>query len=264
MNNIDYKILHNAIEFYKDLGYEYIEVPWVVDKEFDDATRPKEKKPINVDIWDKRMIGSGEQSFLSIFDTLEEDKKYMCVTPCFRDEEEDELHSRYFIKLELFSKSWENIRADARLFYSTYISNTKLLQYEKNEDGVVDIVYDDIELGSYGSRTVNLGFKSYSYHYGTGLAEPRFSTILSKLPKGYHDIPIQKFEVGDIKKLKEELDEVLDANSSDNPIMELVELSDLYGAIKIYLWKKYGNNLNMKDLEKMSDVTVRSFRNGRR
>ena len=44
--------------------------------------------------------------------------------------------------------------------------------------------------------------------------------------------------------------------------MELVELSDLLGAIESYTKKHY--NISLDDLIKMKDITQRAFINGRR
>jgi len=43
--------------------------------------------------------------------------------------------------------------------------------------------------------------------------------------------------------------------------MELVELSDLYGAIKLYL-EKHHPDTTMDDLKTMSEITARAFING--
>jgi hypothetical protein len=45
--------------------------------------------------------------------------------------------------------------------------------------------------------------------------------------------------------------------------MELIELSDLIGAVELYL-KKYHEGTTLDDLIKMKDVTKRAFENGRR
>jgi len=51
---------------------------------------------------------------------------------------------------------------------------------------------------------------------------------------GYHTKEIPKGELGEFSKIQEEYEEFLDALAQDNPIMALVELCDLYGAIKAY------------------------------
>lgn len=80
---------------------------------------------------------------------------------------------------------------------------------------------------------------------------------------GYHLKEIKKGEIGEISKIKEEIEELEDAVKQDVKIMALVELSDLYGSIELYL-KRHFPDTTMEDLKKMSEVTQRAFRNGRR
>lgn len=78
---------------------------------------------------------------------------------------------------------------------------------------------------------------------------------------GYHTVDIPKGELGEVSKIREEFLEFENAAYQDCPVMELVELSDLYGAIEAYV-EKY--NLTMSDLKTFSDITKRAFANGRR
>jgi len=80
---------------------------------------------------------------------------------------------------------------------------------------------------------------------------------------GYHLYDIPKGEIGEISKIKEEILELEDANKQGCKIMALVELSDLYGSIELYL-EKHFPDIKMEDLKKMSEVTQRAFKNGRR
>jgi len=79
--------------------------------------------------------------------------------------------------------------------------------------------------------------------------------------KGYHCKEIIKGELGEISKIQEEVDELWDAALQGCKIMELVELSDLYGAIKLYL-QKHHPDTSMDDLRTMSEITARAFING--
>lgn len=81
--------------------------------------------------------------------------------------------------------------------------------------------------------------------------------------EGYHIKNINKGVLGEISKIQEELDELKDSKEQGSKIMELVELSDLIGAIEFYL-EKYHEGININDLKKMSDITKRAFINGRR
>ena len=80
---------------------------------------------------------------------------------------------------------------------------------------------------------------------------------------GYHIAEIKKGKFGDISKLQEELDELKDCEDQQNKIMALVELSDLYGAIKGYL-VKHIPSMTMEDLRIMSEATERAFKDGTR
>lgn len=80
---------------------------------------------------------------------------------------------------------------------------------------------------------------------------------------GYHIDNITKGTIGEISKIQEELDELKDAQKQGSKIMELVELSDLYGTIELYL-SKHHPNTTMDDLKKMSSITQRVFKNGKR
>ena len=95
-----YKNISDSIKYYKSKGFTYIEAPWTVEKEVSAITKPKEKNDFFVK--DKVLVGSGEQSFLQMIKNNHlKLGAYVCVTPCFRDEEEDETHKTYFLKTEL-------------------------------------------------------------------------------------------------------------------------------------------------------------------
>lgn len=80
---------------------------------------------------------------------------------------------------------------------------------------------------------------------------------------GYHQIMMPKGVIGEASKILEEALELWDAHSQKNPIMELVELSDLMGAIQLYLHKQHPS-ITLDELLRMSEVTQRAFKNGRR
>lgn len=80
---------------------------------------------------------------------------------------------------------------------------------------------------------------------------------------GYHVTPIARGTFGEPSKITEEMEEFLDALSQGNPIMALVELSDLLGAVEGYL-VRYFPNTSLNDLIVMKDATKRAFVNGHR
>lgn len=79
----------------------------------------------------------------------------------------------------------------------------------------------------------------------------------------YHINEIKKGQIGKSSKLLEEVEELMDAEQQGCKIMALVELSDLYGAIDLYLKENYPN-ITMDDLKSMSAITQRAFMSGRR
>jgi phosphoribosyl-ATP pyrophosphohydrolase len=78
---------------------------------------------------------------------------------------------------------------------------------------------------------------------------------------GYHLDKIEKGIIGEASKITEEYQEFIDAVKQGNRVMEIIELSDLLGAISLYV-QRY--NLTLRDLETMSEVTKRAFINGAR
>lgn len=87
--------------------------------------------------------------------------------------------------------------------------------------------------------------------------------VAREMSKGYHIGDIPKGIYGEPSKIKEETEEFMDAVAQGSELMALVELSDLYGAMRGYL-KKYHPTIKMSDLEKMSKITRRAFKNGHR
>lgn len=80
---------------------------------------------------------------------------------------------------------------------------------------------------------------------------------------GYHLVTIQKGELGELSKVREELEELTDAHAQGDRIMQLVEAADLYGALELFL-EKHIPGMTMQDLAKFSATTRRAFQNGRR
>lgn len=185
---IDYAMLAEAVTYYKSLGYTQIEVPWIVEKDVSMQTCPHENNAFKLDGGNKHLIGSAEQGFIQILklnpNLLDYDKFYFSVSPCFRYETQDELHSLWFMKLELFLKrrpeschllSHLHLMDAARRLFNKLI-NDKVTYYLRRDNlKYDDIVYNGIELGSYGKRDYN----GIDFLYGTGLALPRMSIAIS-------------------------------------------------------------------------------------
>ena len=80
---------------------------------------------------------------------------------------------------------------------------------------------------------------------------------------GYHKAKIKKGKIGELSKVQEELDEAFDAEAQGVKLMLLLELSDVYLAIKRYLDKNFPGT-TMKDLRKMAKRTESAFKSGKR
>ena len=270
---IDYEKISDAISFYKNRGYSYIEVPWIIGSEAMDVTSPKNKQRFRTFLGE--LVASAEQSFIELI-IKEELKpgKYVTCSPCFRDEVDLPHHYSWFMKVELinflnnkrphtkkehckddFQREFRELLTDATDFYSRYVAIKKV----RTEEGV-DIEFNNIELGSYGIRE----YKGIYWIYGTGVAEPRFSEALSTKPSGYHEKIFPKGDYGSAEKIFEEIQELKDSLNQQNKVLTLLELSDIIGAIEGYLEKEYGKTMTLDDLLIMKEATGRAFKTGAR
>lgn len=181
---IDIDKLKEAKDYYQSNGYKYlVDVPWHCPPDIQAYTKPNDIAPSKLD--DKTyLVGSAEQAFLEkIFTGKMPSGFHQTITPCFRNDKEDDLHQLYFIKLELIA-FWPNVfvdfttqlASDALIFFNKFVPCT-IVKTDKGLD-IVDKKHK-IELGSYGSRT----FKGQFYTYGTGLALPRLNYVISLLEK---------------------------------------------------------------------------------
>jgi hypothetical protein len=80
---------------------------------------------------------------------------------------------------------------------------------------------------------------------------------------GYHLVDIPRGELGELSKIREELDELTDAMAQGSRIMAMVELADMMGAVQAFM-AKHLPGVTMEDLLTFSDITKRAFVNGRR
>lgn len=80
---------------------------------------------------------------------------------------------------------------------------------------------------------------------------------------GYHLTHIEKGVLGELSKVREELEELFDAEAQGAVIMELCEAADLVGALRAWL-AKHHPGVSFPDLVQMADLTERAFRHGRR
>ena len=185
MNNIDWAKLGEAVEFYKAHGFEYVETPWYIDYESVRITCDIPANIMTVDIKSdyrtvKGLVGSAEQGFLQLaIDGKLKSVNYVSCGPCFRDEETSEFHQKTFMKVELFSRC--NSKSEAKHAAKELRNRAKSFMGGRVEPLKTklgwDLLIDGIEVGSYGARYhETIGW----WAYGTGLAEPRYSTALKK------------------------------------------------------------------------------------
>lgn len=173
--------LTNAAEFYEASGFTYKNVPWVVAPEISAITKPVDIEDFYLGKSPLVLVGSAEQSFLQIYDSLD-NGLYYAITPCFRNEYVyDELHKMYFMKLELFTKDANRLLElldSAKAFFERHLPWYSHYPVEKVTLGVddYDLMYRGIELGSYNIKRHG----QMEWACGTGLAEPRFTQAYGK------------------------------------------------------------------------------------
>jgi len=78
----------------------------------------------------------------------------------------------------------------------------------------------------------------------------------------YHKNKIPKGKIGEVSKITEEYLELLDAIEQGDKILTICELSDMIGAIELYVRGYY--DLTLEDLIKFSRATQQAFIDGER
>ena len=181
---IDYKKIDDSINFYLKHGFERIEAPWWVPENILNITKPSDAPEENYYLKknNKCLVASAEQSFLYMANQgLLPKGKFQATTPCFRDEIQGEFKRKFFIKNELIitdDVNPEKLKEVISLcfdFFKTQVNHPELLKIIPIDD-TFDIVYNNIELGSYGIRSTHF----VSWIFATGCAEPRLSRAISK------------------------------------------------------------------------------------
>lgn len=185
---IDYGNIHKSVGFYSDKGFVRIEAPWTVSPAISAITKPDGKTDYVLKHNGKSLVASGEQSFLYLYLKNHLPKgRFQAVTPCFRDETFDHLHSKYFIKNELIDtvdvceSNLLDIVVMCMEFFGQVLGKDNVVTRKTNEGFDIVCVADgkDIELGSYGIRNCEF----LDWIYATGCAEPRLSDATRILKK---------------------------------------------------------------------------------
>lgn len=191
---INFQLLQDSIEFYKKKNFVRIETPWTVTPAISNITKPAAAQSFNLENKNKILVASAEQSFLYLYcKGFLPPGQFQSVTPCFRDEPFDSTHSKYFIKNELIKTDFTSKNNLDDVIYNAYEFFLSICD-KNNKDAAAlkvvethdekfnckswDILYNEIEIGSYGIREC----KFLKWIYGTGCAEPRLSlTLESKI-----------------------------------------------------------------------------------
>jgi len=177
---INYKLLDDSLNHYEGCGFKRVETPWAVSEYVDNITKRKDKIPFQLKHNNKCLVASGEQSFLYLY--LKEflpKGQFQTITPCYRYESFDFLHTKYFMKNELIktddvTRQGLNFVVDSALtFYKQYFEDNKL-SVLVTDDGFDILCNGKFELGSYGIRECEY----LKWIYGTGCAEPRTSNLI--------------------------------------------------------------------------------------
>lgn len=173
-------LILEAIDYYSKLGYKLIDVPQCVDFEVSQHTKPEGVPELfHRDM--KVYVASAEQSFIQLHkDNLISEGKYMALTPCYRHEPFlDNTHYSIFLKLELIdinSTDSFSVACDSLGFFKPKVDKETYILSTEEGIKTCDIICDNTEIGSYGVRYMMNGTP---YVYGTGIAEPRFSSLVN-------------------------------------------------------------------------------------
>lgn len=177
---INYNIIQKSIDYFESKGFKRIEVPWLVTEAIDSITKPEKSDPYVVSSKNKNLIASGEQGFLYLY--LKEYLplgKFQTTTPCFRNDNFDLTHTKYFVKNELIQTVDVNentlleILNNSIDFFSLFFNDK--IKIEKTFEGY-DLLINETELGSYGIRECEF----LKWIFATGCAEPRTSRLIRK------------------------------------------------------------------------------------
>lgn len=185
---INWRLISDATEFYADRQFQLIETPWRVAVSVALETMPPFGRAFTCSSESSGfqvLVGSAEQGFLQISDSLVPGKCYQSVSPCFRDERElSDIKFRDFVKVELISVAPSDPESEARRLASVARSFLKSVGVDvklQETDIGWDLTLNGIEVGSYGFRTASLPAGKFTWAYGTGCAEPRLSQAIAMI-----------------------------------------------------------------------------------
>jgi seryl-tRNA synthetase len=175
---IDWAILSEAVDFYREKGFQYIETPWMVSPEVSRITCPDEAYHDVIVQNGMTLVASAEQGFLQLeIDGKLTGTSYVSCGPCFRirdaRENQDGLHFPSFMKVELYIRCSTEVDALVSARWLVDVArefmghSTKVVDY----DDSWDLELNGVEVGSYGARKHG----DIIWAYGTGVALPRYT-----------------------------------------------------------------------------------------
>lgn len=183
VNNMDWRLVADAIDHYTAAGFTYIDTPWMVDPAIASITCPDRRYHDMILQNNTVLVASAEQGFLELETHGHlHDKKYVSCGPCWRirdaKENQDGFHHETFVKVELYVRCESD--HEAHRAAQELVNNAKLFL---SHDPVVvvtgvsswDLELNGIEIGSYGARRHH----NIIWAYGTGLALPRYREALN-------------------------------------------------------------------------------------
>lgn len=183
--------LSRCLTYWQGLGCKYVALPWLAPSRYTDATKPPFVTTADPATPYGNLLASGEQAFLMLADrgALGDVGGFVGWTPCFREEAPfDDTHHFYFTKVEVFVRCaageapqvLESLVAQAQAWMQqelTLAGNSGAeISTEQVTSDQIDLVLNGLEVGSYGVRQ----FGGFTYVYGTGCAEPRFTAALAR------------------------------------------------------------------------------------
>ncbi|WP_166655638.1 amino acid--tRNA ligase-related protein [Burkholderia pseudomallei] len=178
-SGISFPLIVSAYNFFMREGFTPVCAPMTVSKKMMDHTCPpgvRDRRLRHID--GSTYVASAEQSFLQmeVDGDIDDSDWLMAITPCYRDDDLDDTHFNIFLKVELFAYNMDDFELIAGMAYKFWTDHVGLpVTKLKTPDGI-DIMYGDLELGSFGTRLTTQGIP---YVYGTGVAEPRGSMAIT-------------------------------------------------------------------------------------
>jgi hypothetical protein len=159
----------DAINYYQNRGFTWVETPWIVRPGITALTHPGRRESTVMG----DLVGSAEQGFLQlIMDGQLDNGNYVSAGPCFRFDDAGQPGKHpYFFKVELCivggTDHWPLLMSA-----HAFMRGSNAVETAEGHD----LELNGLKIGSYGTSEV----EGLLWSYGTGLAEPRYSEALAR------------------------------------------------------------------------------------